>query len=275
MVTSPTTPSPPPSWQYGTEQSWKTFGATYAVPIAATTAAGSSVIVGYPFDSLKTRMQVFEYASMLDCVRKTHAAEGLGGFYRGVLPVLASVSVFRSISFSLYHSARSLVGPLFAPVQQDSLMGLGTVVHSPSSLLLTTTTSGVFAGSIIATLSAPLELIKVQRQLASLSSSSLVVLATPLESTPPIHKSALQWASSIYRTKGLKGFYSGYGLHLGRDTLGTAVYFSVYESARMALQTSSPLMHMLSGGLAGSIVWIIMFPIDMYVPSYSALFASR
>lgn len=51
-------------------------------------------------------MQAFKYPGLVDCVKRTYAAEGLLGFYRGVLPVLASTSLLRSISFSIYTSGK-------------------------------------------------------------------------------------------------------------------------------------------------------------------------
>jgi hypothetical protein len=391
-------------------QDWKReFFVQNAVPLSATLASSTSVLAGYPFDSLKTRMQVFEYDSTLDCIQKTYKAEGLSGFYRGVLPVLASVSVFRSISFSLYHSAKDGLRPLLFPNEPDVWRSSGALIAiqetkntnentlsstdriehqqaqedqvkrwwtwtnfkhlfsssietrldeeskilpassqkdkikaaqkeknqeesiqripSFSSVFITSALSGAFAGSIIASISAPLEFIKVQKQLETLSmtitpgvkkcdpvakqdglqqgqqqAGKKVVIPssntssswlTPPRPSPrgspeniaqePSIKSIREWISLIYREKGLRGFYSGYSLHLGRDTLGTAVYFTVYESwRRFFLSTSTsnsapssgtgkdseshrgkPWMHMLSGGLAGSIVWIVMFPIDM------------
>jgi hypothetical protein len=409
-----------PNEDQGTKDWKRDFLIQNAVPLSATLASSTSVLAGYPFDSLKTRMQVFEYASTLDCIQKTYKSEGLGGFYRGVLPVLASVSVFRSISFSLYHSAKDGLRPLLFPNEPDVWRSSGALlkteqvqdtnythksdltirsqsenqpiqedqvkrwwtwtnfkhmfsssietqldeesktspatppkdtikdvsneqvpesshqkrIPSFSSVFITSALSGAFAGSIIATISAPLEFIKVQKQLETLSltvnpsggnkkggstekdpkqqeqvakRSQRVVMPssntssswlTPPRPSPgdknttstthhrivqePKIKSVREWIALIYRERGLRGFYLGYTLHLSRDTLGTAVYFTVYESwRRFFLSTSSnshassmsekdsegnrgkPWMHMLSGGLAGSIVWIVMFPIDM------------
>ena len=48
----------------------------------------------YPFDVVKSKMQcdgfgaAQKYKSMTDCVKKTFATEGLGGFWRGVGPTL-------------------------------------------------------------------------------------------------------------------------------------------------------------------------------------------
>ena len=51
-------------------------------------------LASYPFDVVKSKMQcdgfgtAKKYASMTDCIKKTMAAEGLGGFWKGIGPTL-------------------------------------------------------------------------------------------------------------------------------------------------------------------------------------------
>ena len=116
---------------------------------------------------------------------------------------------------------------------------------------------GIAAGSLVALLSAPIEFIKVQRQTENVQKGSR-------------SKSFLEWYRSIKLKLGYKGFYSGFSLHLIRDGFGTAIYFSVYETCKLFLP---PIMNhldasllwapLLSGGLAGSAVWLILHPIDL------------
>ena len=80
-------------------------------------------------------------------------------------------------------------------------------------------------------------------------------------------KSTWEWAKYIFRSRGFSGMYTGFPSHLTRDLLGTAVYFSIYETfkeiATPSGQKAGPLIHMLGGGLAGTFSWLIIFPIDM------------
>lgn len=85
-------------------------------------------------------MQAFRYPSMADCVRQTYNAEGMAGLFRGVVPVAASISVLRSVSFSLYNGGKREVRALLP----DDTKPLTALVVS-SSL------SGAFAGSVVAT----------------------------------------------------------------------------------------------------------------------------
>jgi solute carrier family 25 (mitochondrial carnitine/acylcarnitine transporter), member 20/29 len=54
--------------------------------VAASSAAVVGVAAGFPFDSIKTRMQTHHYDSMLQCVKSTYHEEGMRGFFRGKRP---------------------------------------------------------------------------------------------------------------------------------------------------------------------------------------------
>jgi solute carrier family 25 phosphate transporter 23/24/25/41 len=68
----------------------------------------------YPLNLVRTRLQASGssghpqvYTGLWDVVRKTHANEGIRGFYRGLLPTLAKVVPAVSISYVVYeHSKR-------------------------------------------------------------------------------------------------------------------------------------------------------------------------
>ena len=70
----------------------------------------------YPLNLVRTRLQASGssghpqvYTGMWDVARKTHANEGIRGFYRGLLPTLAKVVPAVSISYVVYeHSKRHL-----------------------------------------------------------------------------------------------------------------------------------------------------------------------
>ncbi|KAI9257422.1 mitochondrial carrier protein-domain-containing protein [Sporodiniella umbellata] len=53
--------------------------------IAASSAAIVGVISGYPFDSVKTRLQTQHYNSITACVKQTYKEEGVRGFFRGII----------------------------------------------------------------------------------------------------------------------------------------------------------------------------------------------
>ena len=88
----------------------------YRTSVAAGVSGFFGVLVGYPFDNMKTRMQTHYYASMSDCIRKTAKSEGIGGFYRGVVPPLFTVSLLKSLTFSIYERSKKFLVRVRAPI---------------------------------------------------------------------------------------------------------------------------------------------------------------
>lgn len=55
----------------------------YRTEIAASSSSVFSTLAAFPLDSVKTRMQTYQYRGFLDCVKHTYRTEKLGGFFRG------------------------------------------------------------------------------------------------------------------------------------------------------------------------------------------------
>ncbi|KAJ2442888.1 hypothetical protein GGF42_006810 [Coemansia sp. RSA 2424] len=266
---------------------------------AAITAAVTGMLVGYPFDSLKTRMQTYHYPSLLACARKSIAEEGIRGLYRGLLPPLLTASAAKSLSFSVFEETKHWLRRHDPFARQPAPLGLPDFQRKTvGSVALTAGVSGSISGAVIAVLCCPLELIKVQMQLARLlnrdpTSSTATTKPVPaLVSTPAgtlqgggaaIATRQLrqapavpQWATSnlsvcreIVRRRGPLGIYYGIGLHIVRDSSGTAIYFASYETVKETLRrltgsdTTGPLTHMLAGGTCGVVSWLLIFPVDL------------
>jgi len=60
----------------------------------------------FPLDSVKTRMQTYKYDNFTDCVRHTYQTEKFRGFFRGVTAPMLSVTLVRTISFSVYQRSK-------------------------------------------------------------------------------------------------------------------------------------------------------------------------
>ncbi|KAJ3274811.1 ERAD-associated protein [Terramyces sp. JEL0728] len=183
-------------------------------------------------------MQAYRYTSTHECIQKTIRNEGYLGFYRGVAPILVSVSVSRSISFSIYVESKKYFTKAFKNTAKFQ------------SLMLSSLISGGITGGTVAIFSAPIEFIKVQRQLEG----------------SQIRKNTFEWARFIYKNHGVFGFYKGFPLHFLRDIFGTGCYFSIYEAFKFASRQfldPGPMVHLLGGGVAGTLSWIVLFPIDL------------
>lgn len=55
----------------------------YRIEVAASTSSVFSTLAAFPLDSVKTRMQTYQYRGFLDCVKHTYRTEALAGFFRG------------------------------------------------------------------------------------------------------------------------------------------------------------------------------------------------
>ena len=187
-------------------------------------------------------MQAFNFKSTSICVKTTLKTEGILGFYRGVIPLLLTSTFLRALSWNVYSTSR------------DKIRSYGD-----SSTYQTTVFSSLLAGcstGLLATfISAPIEFVKVQRQLQKLSIS-------------PSNTNLISWLKFIIKQKGPFGFYSGFRLQAPMDILGTGLYFGIYESVKFygpKEDDGSPkaFVSVCGGGFAGALSWVVVFPIDV------------
>lgn len=72
-------------------------------------------VSSYPFDVIKSKMQSDgfgdqkKYKTMRDCIRQTVAAEGFGGFWKGVGPTLLRAAPVSAGTFAVYVHPPSLI----------------------------------------------------------------------------------------------------------------------------------------------------------------------
>jgi hypothetical protein len=78
----------------------------YRVEVAASASSVLSTLTTFPLDSVKTRMQTYRYAGFVDCVRHTYQTESFRGFFRGVTAPMASITLVRTVSFSIYQRSK-------------------------------------------------------------------------------------------------------------------------------------------------------------------------
>ena len=67
--------------------------------------AVSTIVVGYPFDTVKTRLQTGMYKGewpIARCVRDTLRTEGAASFYRGCSVPMAALLLKRPVEFAIF-----------------------------------------------------------------------------------------------------------------------------------------------------------------------------
>lgn len=256
-----------------TKEETDEFLLAHRTVVTAGTASLVSTAASFPFDSVKSRLQVRDYPSIWACAKAVVREEGFRGFFRGVTIPLITISFVRTSSFSIYYNTK-------AHLHRNGVL-------NDSSRLIHTALSGAAGGAtsgvIISCGSAPFELVKVQRQLEYLIAvqKGLVKKSDPNggRARTFVPQSGFQAAANIYKTfGGIKGFYMGFPLHMARDTLGTALYFGFYDSIRKLVSRHSktdsisgaslygipgPVVSFLSGSSAGILSWLIVYPVDL------------
>ncbi len=74
----------------------------------------TSVVIGQPLDTTKTRMQAhpaLAKTGMVETAKDLFKNEGIRGFYRGGLPIFIGGAAIRSAQFGFYNLAFSTLRP--------------------------------------------------------------------------------------------------------------------------------------------------------------------
>ncbi|PQE17759.1 mitochondrial carrier protein [Rutstroemia sp. NJR-2017a BVV2] len=248
----------------------------YRTEVAASVSSILSTFCAFPLDSVKTRMQTYKYNNFTDCVRHTYQTERFRGFFRGVAAPLASVTLVRTISFSVYQRSKYSYAAWFERnFGIDPLVHVNTAGTYPTfSTIACFGAAGATAGSFITLVACPFELTKLSAQVSVLMAArKQTSLSEPIGTTNVAssyqNKGTFKTAMNIVKHRGVAGLYSGFNLHLLRDTLGTAIYFMTYESSKQLLTTytgnrspTNPFAVVVAGGFCGIASWALIYPID-------------
>jgi hypothetical protein len=247
------------------------FVKRYRTEIAASTSSVFSTLTAFPLDSVKTRMQTYHYRGFLDCVKHTYQTEKLGGFFRGVTAPMASITLVRTVSFSIYQRAKHSYA---AWVKRNTGFDIIAHVNRPGTYpnlysVACFGAAGATAGSVITFLACPFELTKLSAQVSVLLAERADCKKSHAVAQSYQGKGTLRTMATIIKHRGLLGLYTGLRLHLMRDTLGTGIYFMVYESGKQLGTTfagdqpnSNRFAVVASGGLCGLVSWAMIYPID-------------
>lgn len=87
--------------------------------MAGSLSGAVSKIIVYPIDTVKKRLQAqaafgptigrSSYHGMTDCILKVHKTEGVGAFYRGLVPSVLKTTLGSGLSFALYRGTKNLL----------------------------------------------------------------------------------------------------------------------------------------------------------------------
>ncbi|XP_069025586.1 solute carrier family 25 member 48 isoform X2 [Embiotoca jacksoni] len=238
--------------------------------IAGWIGGASSVVVGHPLDTVKTRLQAGKnYKNTLHCILTIYRKETAMGFFKGMSFPLASITVYNSAVFGFFSNTQRLI----------SKYRYGDGRHPCSMLDLTV--ASMLTGLMSVGLGAPVDLVKIRLQMqtqmvlaenlhlaGNVPSGTNIPLRSVDIPNQPLYRGPIHCISSILQAEGLQGLYRGAGAMILRDVPGYTLYFLPYSIFCNLLKpdaTSSPhpCSIWLAGGLAGSISWVTATPADV------------
>jgi Mitochondrial carrier protein len=195
--------------------------------IGGVTQATLVTIVGYPFDLVKSRMQVKSYSSSFQCVKRTVAKEGLIGLYRGSAMPWLSHLIKRPIQYPLAEYMKSKLSG------SDSSFIHNYGIGAANGLI----------GPIFGT---PLQVVKISLQTSDGSSI----------------KNSREYIRDNFRRNGIAGFYRGFIPTAMKDVMFGMMFLGTYYTLRDNLGSDTWWKNFISGATAHCVTWFTLIPID-------------
>ncbi|CAG9534951.1 unnamed protein product [Cercopithifilaria johnstoni] len=218
------------------------------VDLAAGTVGGIvNVAVGQPLDTVKVKMQTFPifYPKGIRCFESILRLDGVRGLYAGTVPALASNIAENAVLFTAYGYCKKVVAFCNGRSKLEDM--------TPVENALSGSLASIFAAMVIC----PTELVKCKLQ-------------AQREAFPGIPSTPLSICRSLYRTYGLRSFYTGFLSTLCRETVGYFLFFGSYELSRFYFTAEGKskseigvLWTALSGGIGGAVLWSVVYPVDV------------
>jgi solute carrier family 25 (adenine nucleotide translocator) protein 4/5/6/31 len=176
-------------------------------------AGATSLLFVYSLDYARTRLAndaksskkggERQFNGLIDVYRKTLASDGIAGLYRGFMPSVTGIIVYRGLYFGMYDSIKPVV--LVGPLEGNFLA---------SFLLGWTVTTGAGIASY------PLDTIR--RRMMMTSGEAVK------------YKSSIDAASQIIAKEGVKSLFKGAGANILRGVAGAGV-LSIYDQLQLLM----------------------------------------
>ena len=237
-------------------------------PIAAGWLAGSlEICVTFPFEYVKTQLQLQQHASGLyagadaykgamDCAVKTVRERGPLGLYRGGLSWILFGGPRSAVRFATFDALSS------ASAQHDLPSRVGQSAVD--------TANGFAAGIVEAALcQTPNQVIAIK------------MIHDQSPRGPKRYRGLAHAVASMYREAGVLGFYQGVGPAVAKGAATNAIRFLFYGRLKRLVQGDEPTapltpwQAMLAGGTAGAISAVATQPIDTVKANMMGLEAKR
>lgn len=222
-----------------------------AIDLTAGALGGTvCVLTGQPLDTVKVKMQTFPglYKGVADCCLKTYSQVGLRGFYKGTGPALMAYVAENSVLFMSYGFCQQFVRKVLGLDKQARLSDLQNAA------------AGSLASGFASLTLCPTELVKCRLQtMYEMEVSGKIVKS---------HNTVWSVVRGILKKDGPLGFYRGLSSTLVQEVPGYFFFFGGYEVSRSFFASGrskdelGPVPLMISGGIAGICLWLVIYPVD-------------
>ncbi|EPE29000.1 Mitochondrial carrier [Glarea lozoyensis ATCC 20868] len=213
---------------------------------AGAVAGVSEILVMYPLDVVKTRVQLQtgkgtgadSYNGMVDCFRKIIKHEGFGRLYRGIEAPIMMEAPKRATKFAANDAWGKVYRDLFAMQKMNQSLSILT---------------GATAGATEAFVVVPFELVKIRLQDKASAGK---------------YTSTLDAVTKIVKAEGPMALYNGLESTMWRHILWNAGYFGCIFQVRELLpkadnKTTQMGYDLISGATGGTFGTILNTPLDV------------
>ncbi|KIW63842.1 hypothetical protein PV04_08814 [Phialophora macrospora] len=180
------------------------------------TGATARVFAGFvlmPVTVIKVRYEsdLYAYKSIASASRSIYASEGLKGFFSGFGATAVRDAPYAGLYVLFYEQCKTRLNKMFAV---ETTAALDEVEARPSiaSSATINASSGVLAAGLATGMTNPFDAVKTRLQLM-----------------PQKYGNTLKAARLMLREDGVKAFFDGLGLRMGRKALSSALAWTVYE----------------------------------------------
>ncbi|XP_061715111.1 peroxisomal membrane protein PMP34 isoform X1 [Cydia pomonella] len=202
--------------------------------LAGATGSVASMAAFYPLDTLRSRLQVedsnkYQGSSSWELLIKLANEEGIESLYRGLAPVLQSLSISNFVYFYTFHALRRTASTNSSAIQ-DLMYGIA-------------------AGSINVLITSPLWVVNTRMKLENNTYNSL-----------------FEGLITLFKKEGVKGLWSGTVPSLLLVS-NPAIQFMVYEALKRHLVSTghfkSYYAAFLVGAFAKAIATTVTYPLQL------------
>ena len=163
--------------------------------LSAASGSLAASLIRAPFEVIKQQMQLGFYKSMQEGFSSVLQKQGLSGLYTGLQSLILREIPFDVTQFLVYEWLK--------------YSDYGGVQQSLASTLL----SGALAGGCAAFITTPIDVVKTRLMTQS----------------KDVYKTVFQSLQLIYKTEGLAGLWSGWGIRILYTTIGGMIFFGTFE----------------------------------------------